>query len=565
MSVRILTGDALAMLRTLDAESVQVCVTSPPYFQLRDYGVPGQIGLEQTPGAFIAALVAVFDEVRRVLRPDGLCFVNLGDSYAGSGKGPTGYNGIGDQEQRQGFTGVSAKSTLKGYTAGSQLKKAILGGGAGVDGLPPKNLLLMPERLAIAMQDAGWWVRSRIAWCKASAMPESVRDRPTSAWEHIWMFAKSRQYFYDAAAVAQPSKSTAPSGNGYARPERLSVDGVHQGQSAPWQVQPTSALRNFWLLGPEPQGAFKWPERVPVSVDDADDDTERTASPDCPVHGDRPASTSRCGGLRAGLRPDSQRTDTRRAPGPPDADAPTAAPSSEETEPAPSSGGLVASPHSTPSSRTAPRAATTALDTASEETSPRTDGTSTRHGSSAPRPDMHESSTGSGDSADARDPRSPSDTVGSVLSAARTVSTGLHDAVRIDGSSISAGSASGERRSVPSVRTTASSTDRSSCTCTYHKVIIQESSHFAAFPSEIPRRCILAGSRPGDTVLDPFLGSGTTAMVADRLGRDAIGIELNPKYVEIAKRRIESDERLFSEPVQVEPARQSTLFEGMGA
>jgi DNA modification methylase len=190
------------------------------------------------------------------------------------------------------------------------------------------------------MQDRGWIVRSRIAWCKTSAMPESVRDRPTSAWEHLWMFSKSARYFYDADAVAQPSKSTAPSGNGYARPERLSVDGVHQGQSAPWQPTPTSALRNFWLLGPEPS--------------------------------------------------------------------------------------------------------------------------------------------------------------------------------RLN--------------------------------------------HYAGFPTEIPKRCILAGSRRGDTVLDPFLGSGTTALVADRLGRNAVGIELNPTYAAMARDRIANDAPMVSEPVEVVGGDQLDLF-----
>jgi DNA modification methylase len=248
--VKIHTGDALSVLRTLESESVQCVVTSPPYFQLRDYGVRNQMGLENTPAEFIAKLIAVFDEVKRVCRNDATVWVNLRDSYAGSGKGPTGHNGIGDQEQRQGFTGVSSKSTLNGYTAGSQLRQPILGGGASVAGIAAKNLLLIPERFAIAMQDAGWYVRSRIAWCKTSAMPESVRDRPTSAWEHVWLFTKSRTYHYDQAAVAQPSVSTHGSGNGYARPERLSVGG--RGQDEPWQVQPLSQLRNYWVLGPEP-------------------------------------------------------------------------------------------------------------------------------------------------------------------------------------------------------------------------------------------------------------------------------------------------------------------------
>lgn len=157
MVVQIHQGDALTVLRTLPSESVQCVVTSPPYYALRDYGVDGQIGLESTPAAFLDALLAIFDEVRRVLRKDGLCFVNLGDSYAGSGKGPTGANGIGDQERRQGFTGVSAKSTLnhgKGAQAHQKTGQMLLGGGGGV----PKTRYrlradLSPDQVAYVLSE----------------------------------------------------------------------------------------------------------------------------------------------------------------------------------------------------------------------------------------------------------------------------------------------------------------------------------------------------------------------------------------------------------------------------
>lgn len=184
MVVTIKVGDALEQLRTLPVGIAQVAVCSPPYLALRSYLPDGhpdkakEIGAEPTPDAFVAALVAVFAELARVLRPDGLLFVNLGDSMSGSGKGPTGKTGLGDQGRRQGF--VNQKQT-------------------GV--IPAKNCLLVPERFAIAMQDAGWIVRSRMPWVKANCMPESVRDRPVSAIEWVFMFAKQQRVYWDAEAV----------------------------------------------------------------------------------------------------------------------------------------------------------------------------------------------------------------------------------------------------------------------------------------------------------------------------------------------------------------------------
>lgn len=408
MAVRVLVGDALSVLKTLPSESVQMVCTSPPYFQLRDYqtatweggspecdhvqtiqtlnkdfnerwgqgsgqrkqertrvsqfrGTCGkcgaqridqQIGMESSPAAFIAALMAVFDEVKRVLRPDGLAFVNLGDSMSGSGKGPTGHNGIGDQAVRQGFVGAPAQ---RGEACRPKTQSGLGTLGAmslrGFEGIPPKSLMLIPERFAIAMQDAGWIVRSRIAWCKRSAMPESVKDRPTSAWEHVWMFSTSPRYFYDADAVRQPQTGgTHSRGKGSIHAPKITTPGLGIKNNGSFQAAMVADapadgfanLRNYWLLSSEPN----------------------------------------------------------------------------------------------------------------------------------------------------------------------------HD------------------------------------------------THYAAYPTELVRRCILAGSRKGDTVLDPFAGSGTTLLVADRLGRDAIGIELNPQYAEMARRRVEQDAgTLFGEVVQVETAPvQASLF-----
>lgn len=169
--IQIINADALAALKTLPDESIQCCVTSPPYWNLRDYGVKGQIGLEETPELFVGKLTEVFREVRRVLREDGTCWVNLGDSYSSHG-------------------GMGAS-------------------GRCVENLKPKDLIGIPWRVAFALQADGWYLRSDIIWAKPNCMPESVRDRPTRSHEYIFLLTKSERYFYDASAIAEPcSEST---------------------------------------------------------------------------------------------------------------------------------------------------------------------------------------------------------------------------------------------------------------------------------------------------------------------------------------------------------------------
>lgn len=202
MTIKILVGDVREQLRTLTTDSVHCCVTSPPYWGMRDYGVAGQIGLETTPTKFISVMVTVFEEVRRVLRPDGTCWINMGDCYA-TGAGRVGNHPGGG---RQGQAWRSACSIQDGGEACSR--------GTGTltqpnrmpqQGLKPKDLVMMPHRLAIALQDAGWWVRQDIVWSKANPMPESVRDRCTKSHEYIFLLTKSANYFYDAEAIKEPA------------------------------------------------------------------------------------------------------------------------------------------------------------------------------------------------------------------------------------------------------------------------------------------------------------------------------------------------------------------------
>ena len=187
MSISLRRGDCRDVLPTLPDKSVHCCVTSPPYFGLRDYGVAGQIGLEPTPDAFVAEMVAVFAEVRRVLRDDGTLWLNLGDSYAGSGKGRNA-DGSHQEGGKQG--------TNKGTINGSLVKMSALD-------CKPKDLIGIPWRVAFALQADGWYLRQDIIWSKPNPMPESVTDRCTKAHEYIFLMSKSSRYFYDAAAIAE--------------------------------------------------------------------------------------------------------------------------------------------------------------------------------------------------------------------------------------------------------------------------------------------------------------------------------------------------------------------------
>lgn len=181
MAIRILNCDVMEGLRQLADQSVHCVVTSPPYWGLRDYGIPGQIGLEPTPDAFVARLVDVFREVNRVLRDDGTLWLNLGDSYAGH--------------------------NLPGWRPGNETKNGGVSNKNGVGyvaGLKPKDLVGIPWRVAFALQADGWWLRQDIIWAKPNPMPESVTDRCTKAHEYVFLLSKSERYHYDHEAIQEP-------------------------------------------------------------------------------------------------------------------------------------------------------------------------------------------------------------------------------------------------------------------------------------------------------------------------------------------------------------------------
>jgi len=302
MSITLLSGDCRDVLPTLAANSVHCVVTSPPYYGLRDYGtaqwdggdaecdhrqpvgqrqdvgreqvdgfhgssviselktrhyngscgkcgarrVDRQIGLEASPDEYLATMVAVMREVRRVLRPDGTLWLNVGDSYSGNGT-------MGRNDAGRNFTGGGG-NTLGSGNPGFQ--------GNVSRGAKPKDLLLMPARLALALQADGWWVRSAIVWSKPNPMPESVTDRPTSAYEHVFLLTKSARYFWDAEAVREPQTEGTIErfGNGNApRKPAVKQGGTDRQWREPVGVLPNGRnLRNVWTIATHayPQAHF---------------------------------------------------------------------------------------------------------------------------------------------------------------------------------------------------------------------------------------------------------------------------------------------------------------------
>lgn len=366
MSYEIHHGDALAVLRTMPEASAHCCVTSPPYWGLRDYGVDGQLGLEASPFEYVDVMVEVFEEVRRVLRDDGTLWLNLGDSYAGSWGAQSRGKGELDPKNPNGGAlkrGVSIANQILSAPAKNpgrnpssfRRDRADAGGLRHKDaGLKPKDLIGVPWRVALALQEAGWWLRSDIIWHKPNPMPESITDRPTKAHEYLFLLAKSESYYYDAAAIAE---KVAISQLGRVR------DGVVGGKSHEERGQHSQG------------GLYRGP------------------------NGKNAATAQQASGRR-----------------------------------------------------------------------------------------MMENAKAARDAG------------------------GEHDAPFGE---------KRNRRSVWTINTQAFA-----------------EAHFATFPEDLVRPCILAGCAHGGTVLDPFAGSGTTLLVAEKLGCHGIGIELNEEYINIARRRL---------------------------
>lgn len=329
---KIYQGDSLGVLKTLEENTIDCCVTSPPYYALRDYGVDGQIGLEETPEKYIERLTEVFKEVHRVLKPNGTMWLNIGDSYAGNcSVTSTGRCGMGKPRER--------------------IDHRVF------DGIKPKDLIGIPWMLAFSLRNAGWYLRQDIIWHKPNPMPESVTDRCTKSHEYIFLMSKSQKYYFDYEAIQEEAVTQADRRIG----KRVTYDGKHKGEEG-------TGNRAFVSL--------------------------RTKN----------------------RQYDGQKPNT-----------------------------------------------------------------------------MH---------------------------LKREMGGGADEAYVVR-----------NKRDVWSIN-----------------VMPNKEAHFATYPPKLVSTCILAGCPEGGIVLDPFMGSGTTGIVANKLGRHYVGIELNPQYVEMAKRRIgleESQLKLF--------------------
>lgn len=241
---QIFNEDARRIADLLEPESVQCVVTSPPYFGLRDYGVDGQIGLEGDIDTYIEALLEVFRGVWKVLRSDGTLWLNLGDSYAGAGAGGGGNKKGNERGQHDAFVGKGVRGKVP-------------------EGLKPKDLMGIPWRVAFALQEDGWYLRSDIIWSKPNAMPESVTDRPTKAHEYIFLLTKNPRYFYDAEAIREPARKQGTpghlkSGSGLRHENHRSLAG------ATWDASGRNK-RSVWTIPtqPYPEAHFAtFPEKL---------------------------------------------------------------------------------------------------------------------------------------------------------------------------------------------------------------------------------------------------------------------------------------------------------------
>ena len=481
MSVRIINSDVMEGLAQLPDESVHCVVTSPPYWGLRDYGAAGQIGLEPTLQDHIARLVDVFREVRRVLRSDGTLWLNYGDAYCSTDKWGGGKNGNSGKQT------VSDDGSVPSWAVRQRKQSQ--------PGIKPKDLLMMPERLAIALCDDGWYVRSRIIWHKPNPMPESVTDRPTKSHEHIWLMSKSPRYFYDAEAIKERATYEGPNS-----PESIASP-YGQGFTRRAQAVPAG-----WDTEPGAHGQFHKNGR-------ASQNDDRARPP-----GTRPhkgiGAKGNANGFRGGCYVDGQpgkrtkRGNTKPGKNELDPSMRLRHGCNERWEQREAAG-------ETPLSRNCRDVWTIATTPFAEA-----------HFATFP-PELAERCIKAGTSE-----RGCCGYCGAPWERVTARVDQGYD-----------GSRYGERAVAATGGVISGGTEKSTLGSSNGKSVGQTTtSGWRATCS-----CVDPGHSALCTVLDPFGGSGTTGLVADRLQRNAILIELNPEYAEMARRRLTKDAPLFAE------------------
>ena len=465
----ILVGDVLERLAELSDSCVHCVVTSPPYWSLRDYQVDGQIGLERTPEEYVARMVVVFREVRRVLRDDGTCWLNMGDGYA-----------------------TKTAGACYGWTNGKESERDAETKNAYVhaaSGLPEKNLIGMPWRLALALQADGWYLRADVVWAKPNPMPESVTDRPTKAHEYVFLLTKSPRYYYDAEAVRQSAEYSVGTGVGYRK------DGVGNDKGYTRVRSPGG-----WKTGPGSHGSIHEDGREPeVSYNDVR--TGRNLRSVWPIDYHEDVAFAALSDfmeevVEAGLPLDAVRTAAER--------------SWQRNPMAHAAAGLLTQVWDIP---TAPFPGAHFATFPPRLVEPCIKAGTSHHGVCVACGagwsrvvDRQRVRTRPG-----RDSKSYDRTTGEV------VDDGIERPWR-ERAEI------GNRDPGRHVTRTRTVGWAPGCEC----------------PAGSGR------GRPGyipAVVLDPFMGSGTTGMVARRLGRDYVGIELNAEYAEMARSRIARDQR----------------------
>lgn len=234
----VYVGDCMEVLKNMKENTVDSCVTSPPYYRLRNYETEGQIGLEETPEEYVEKLVEIFREVRRILKPEGTLWVNIGDSYAGSGKGAANYPEThkgGMQSSNRGAFGTAIPKTKRS------------------EGIKNKDLIGIPWMLAFALRADGWYLRQDIIWAKPNPMPESIKDRCTKSHEYIFLLSKSSKYYFDHEAIQEPATyartaPTAPAGSFEGKRKHAHEKFKHISQSFR-AIRDFRNKRDVWTVG----------------------------------------------------------------------------------------------------------------------------------------------------------------------------------------------------------------------------------------------------------------------------------------------------------------------------